>query len=72
MPYTKLFYHIIWSTKNREPIITSAIEGKLDSYLAKKALSLGGIVYAINGISDHVYQVRREMNLPATLNALRA
>ena len=55
MAYTKLFYHVIWSTKNREPIITSGIEDKLHRYLAKKVISLGGIVYAINGISDHVH-----------------
>jgi len=55
MDYTKLFYHIVWSTKNREPIITSGIEQQLHYYIAKKAISLGGIVYAINGIDDHVH-----------------
>ncbi len=53
--YTKLFYHIVWSTKYREPTITSQIEEKLHDYVAKKAINLGGIVYAINGISDHVH-----------------
>jgi REP element-mobilizing transposase RayT len=55
MAYTKLFYHIIWSTQYREPTITPGIEGQLHGYLAKKAISLGGIVYALNGISDHVH-----------------
>ena len=55
MAYTKLFYHAIWSTKHREPIITPDIEYQIHSYITKKALNLGGIVYAINGISDHVH-----------------
>ena len=55
MAYTKLFYHIIWSTKNREPSITPDIEDLIHSYIAKKAFGLGGIVYAINGISDYVH-----------------
>jgi len=55
MAYTKLFYHAIWSTKHREPIITPNIENQIHSYITKKALNLGGIVYAINGISDHVH-----------------
>ena len=55
MAYTQLFYHIIWSTKHREPTILPIIENKLHSYIAKKAIHLGGIVYAINGIDDHVH-----------------
>ena len=55
MAYTKLFYHIVWSTKNRDPIITSEIEHQLHSYIAKKAISLKGIVYAINGTNDHIH-----------------
>jgi len=55
MAYTKLFYHIIWSTKHREPTILPIIEYKLHSYIAKKAINLGGIIYAINGIDDHVH-----------------
>ena len=55
MAYTKLFYHIIWSTKYREPTITSQIEDKLHGYVARKAISLGAIVYAVNGIEDHVH-----------------
>lgn len=55
MAYTKLFYHIVWSTKYREPTITPAIEYRLHSYIAKKAIYLGGIVHAINGINDHVH-----------------
>jgi len=49
MAYKKLFYHIVWSTKHREPIITSISEEKLDCFL-----------------------LRRVMNHPAILNALRA
>jgi len=55
MAHTKLYYHIIWSTKNREPIITPEIEDCLHSFIAKKAIGLGGIVYAINGINDHIH-----------------
>ena len=55
MAYTKLYYHAIWSTKHREPTISPIIENKLHSYIAKKAIHLGGIVYAINGIDDHIH-----------------
>ena len=57
MSYTKLFYHIVWATKNREPIITASIEHLLFQYIAKKAIGLGGIVHALNGTSDHVHLI---------------
>ena len=57
MSFTKLFYHIVWATKNREPIITSSIEYLLFEHIAKKAIGLGGIVHALNGISDHVHLI---------------
>ena len=55
MPYWRLFYHIVFATKNREPLITPDIEEELHSYLTGKATSLGAIVYAVNGTEDHVH-----------------
>ena len=52
MAFTKLFYHVIWSTKNREPIITPEIEDRLHSFIAKKAIGLGGDRYGW-GINDN-------------------
>jgi len=36
-------------------MILPIIKNKLHSYIAKKAIHLGGIVYAINGIDNHVH-----------------
>ena len=57
MPYWQLFYHLVWSTKNREPFLTQAVEQAVYGYLAGKATGLQGIVYAIGGIVDHVHMV---------------
>ena len=57
MPYWRLFYHIVFATKNREPLITPDIEDELHGYLTGKATSLGAIVYAVNGTEDHVHIV---------------
>ncbi|MBC7249978.1 MAG: IS200/IS605 family transposase [Anaerolineae bacterium] len=57
MPYWRLFYHIVFATKNREPLITPDIEDELHSYLTGKATALGAIVYAVNGIEDHVHVI---------------
>ena len=57
MPYWQLYYHIVWSTKNREPLITPEVEALLYGFLRSKAISLGGDVFAINGVADHIHLV---------------
>jgi len=53
--YTKLYYHIVFSTKNRGRFITTAIEDELHKYIAGIVRGIGGICIEINGILDHVH-----------------
>jgi REP element-mobilizing transposase RayT len=53
--YNRLFYHFIWGTKNREPIILPEFEAELYSLIAAKAIELGGIVHAVGGMDEHVH-----------------
>ncbi len=55
MSYYRLFYHFIWTTKNRERIILPEFEAELYSLIAAKAIELGGIVHAVGGVDDHVH-----------------
>jgi putative transposase len=57
VPYWRLYYHLVWSTKNRQPILTPSIEPIVYDLLRSKALNLDAIVYAIGGIEDHVHMV---------------
>jgi len=57
MPYWQLFYHIVWATKNREPLLTPQVEPMIHGYLHNKALDLEATVYALNGYLDHVHIV---------------
>ena len=57
MPFWRTFYHLIWSTREREHLITAGIEGRLFEYMVAKAAELGVQVYAINGWYDHVHLV---------------
>jgi len=57
MPYWQLFYHLVWSTKNRQPLLTSSVERHIHGYLASKAVGLNGVVYAIGGTVDHIHMV---------------
>ena len=57
MPYWKLFYHIVWSTKHRLPLIEAAWEEELYGYMWGKATTLECIPHAINGTTDHTHVV---------------
>ena len=65
MPYWRLFYHVVWGTKNRLPLIESAWEDDLHSYIWGKATALGCIPHAINGMSDHNHVV---LSIPPKLS----
>ncbi len=55
MPFWRTYYHLVWATKNREPLITPEIEPRLYAYIVHKAAELGVFVYVINGWTDHVH-----------------
>ena len=57
MPYWKLYYHIVWGTKNRLPLIEPAWESELYGYMWGKAVALGCIPHAINGMTEHTHVV---------------
>lgn len=57
MPFWRLYYHLVWATKNREHFITPEVEERLYAYIVNKAAELDVYVYAINGWFDHVHLV---------------
>ncbi|NJR76788.1 MAG: IS200/IS605 family transposase, partial [Scytonema sp. CRU_2_7] len=57
MALWRLYYHLIWATKERQPLITPNRETKLYNYIIGKGDSLGCIIYAIGGIENHIHLV---------------
>lgn len=57
MPLWRLFYHVIWGTKNRLDLIDPAWEKDLYGYIWGKATALECIPHAIGGTSNHIHVV---------------
>ena len=57
MPFLQLFYHLVWATKGRRPLITADLEPALYGLMRSKAIGLDGVVYAIGGVENHVHVV---------------
>lgn len=67
--FTSLHYHIVFSTKNREPWLTENIRDRLWPYLGGIARANGMIAHEVGGVSDHVHLA---VSLPPTLALSKA
>jgi len=52
---SSILIHLIFSTKNREPLLTAEIESELYPYLATIFNALKSPALIINGTSDHIH-----------------
>jgi putative transposase len=57
--YTKLIYHIVFSTKERFPLITEEIRDRLYEYLGGVIRGENGSLLEIGGVADHVHLLAR-------------
>jgi len=53
--YTNLLYHIVFSTKDRRPLITPEYETRLHDYIGGTIRSCGGICLELNRTADHLH-----------------
>ena len=56
--------HLVFSTKDRAPLIQPEMRPRLHAYLAEVARSLGCVAYRVGGVADHVHLA---LTLPRTL-----
>jgi REP element-mobilizing transposase RayT len=53
--YTNLNYHLIFSTKERAPLITKPVQSRIYGYMGGVIKDLRGDVISIGGVEDHVH-----------------
>src|SRR3982074_76029 len=73
--YTNLLYHIVFSTKDRRPLITPEYETQLYDYIGGIVRSMGRISLALNGTEDHIHlltKLRPDRALSDVLRDLKA
>ena len=73
--YTNLLYHIVFSTKDRRPLITPEYEVRLYDYIGGTLRRAGGISLELNGTEDHIHllaKLRPDRALSDVLRDLKA
>ena len=53
--YLSLHYHIVFGTKNHQPLIQPAWRDDLHAYLGGIIRTANGIAESVGGVSDHVH-----------------
>ncbi len=62
--YVQLYYHLVWSTKNREMSIPSLLEERLHDYIGGAFKAKECLPIQIGGMPDHIHIL---VTIPPTL-----
>ena len=55
MGYIKIWVHLVWSTKNRQPLLASDIRKQVFDHIRKNAIDKDIYINFINGYNEHVH-----------------
>jgi putative transposase len=69
--YVNLIYHVVFSTKDRIPLIKEVHQTRLNEYISGIIRAQGGIALAINGMEDHVHILAKLRQDKALSNMIR-
>ena len=70
----QIYLHIVFSTKNREPLISGDTLPRLHAYLAGAGNAIGCPVVIVGGVADHVHlllRLSRSITISDTLKSLK-
>jgi putative transposase len=67
--YSSLLFHCVFSTKDRRPAISPALQPRLWAYIGGIAREHGMNALAVGGTDDHIHLL---LSLPATLELAKA
>ncbi|MFL6193704.1 MAG: IS200/IS605 family transposase [Thermoanaerobaculia bacterium] len=73
--YTRLLYHLVFSTKHRVPFIDAGLKSELYPYMEGILRGRGGWLLALNGMPDHVHllvRLKPDLSVSETLRDLKA
>ena len=65
----RILVHVVFSTKDRAPLIREPIRSKLFAYLGGIVRSLGDEALIVNGVADHIHIL---LALPSTVTLAEA
>jgi len=74
MPYVRVWIHLVWTTKNKTPLLRNEIRGNVFRHMRDNAAAKGIFLDCINGVADHVHalvSLRADMTIAKTVQLLK-
>jgi putative transposase len=68
---TNLTYHIVFSTKGRQPLVLPALRDDLYAYVGGIIRGEGGILLEIGGMPDHIHLATRFRSEPSVADMVK-
>ena len=72
---TNLIYHVVFSTKNRAPILREDVQIELHDYIAGIIRNKRELLLEIGGIEDHLHivlKIRSSVNLSEVMRTIKS
>jgi putative transposase len=74
MPYTKIYIHAVWSTKDRRPYFGSLLKQKLIDHICENAKIKNIHIDHINGYNEHLHcliSMSSDQNIATIMNLIK-
>src|SRR5262245_8858839 len=55
MPHVKVWVHFVWTTKNREPLLTDSLRQKVFQHIRENARNNGIFIDHVKGYREHIH-----------------
>lgn len=69
--FTNLLYHVVFSTRHRQPLITPSLQPDLYAYIGGIVRNHEGILLEAGGIADHIHLLAKLSPKLAVVDVLR-
>ncbi len=73
--YVVFYVHLVFTTKNREPLLSGSVRHRLHQYIAGIARNLSCRPIAIGGVEDHIHilaQLNRKMLISELVRGIKS
>jgi putative transposase len=73
--FSNLLYHLVFATKNRQPLIQEGLRDDLYGYMGGILRAQGGVLLEIGGMPDHVHllvKLRTDVAVSAVVQKVKA
>ncbi len=74
MSFTSIYIHAVWSTKNREALLTHKIRAQLFKHIQENAKEKKIHIVRINGVQDHIHcliSLSRNQNVSEVIKLIK-